>query len=111
MKTEFESFSKVIDLGNLGVIAPHKIKYYNRYNIDWLIETVKAGTQLKYVTFWHEGKEYPNHYFSQWYQGKPFSVNGRLYLTAEQYMMSEKALLFTLAAWSQDLNPQPGIMR
>ena len=34
MKTEFESFSKVIDLGNLGVIAPHKVKYYNRYNID-----------------------------------------------------------------------------
>ena len=94
MKIEFESFSKAIDLGNLGVIAPHKVKYYNRYNIDWLIETVKAGTQLKYVTFWHEGKEYPNHYFSQWYQGEPFSVNGRSYLSAEQYMMSEKVLLF-----------------
>lgn len=34
MKIEFESFSKAIDLGNLGVIAPHKVKYYNRYNID-----------------------------------------------------------------------------
>lgn len=94
MKSEFDSFLKTIDLGNLGAIAPHKVKYYNRYNIDWLIDTVKKGTQLKYVTFWHEGEEYPNHYFSQWYQGMPSSVNGRSYLTAEQYMMSEKALLF-----------------
>ena len=94
MKPEHGSISEAIDLGYFGVIAPHKMKYYNRYDINWLINTVKAGTQLKDVTFWHEGKEYPNHYFSQWYQGKPFSVNGRSYLTAEQYMMSEKALLF-----------------
>ena len=84
MKSECEGISQAIDLGNLGVIAPHKVKYYNRYNIDWLIDIVKTGTQLKYITFW----------FSQWYQGKPFSVNGRSYLSAEQYMMSEKALLF-----------------
>ena len=90
MKSEPVIASKAFDLGNLGVIAPHKAKYYNRYNIDWLIGTANAGTQLKYVTFWHEGDEYPNHYFSQWYQGKPFSVNGRTYITAEQYMMSEK---------------------
>ena len=94
MKSEPFIASKAFDLGNLGVIAPHKAKYYNRYSIDWLIGTANAGTQLKYVTFWHEGDEYPNHYFSQWYQGKPFSVNGRTYITAEQYMMSEKALLF-----------------
>lgn len=89
MKSDSVLASNAIDLGNLGVIAPHKIKYYNRYNIDWLINAEKTGTQLKYVTFWHEGKEYPNHYFSQWYQGKPFSVNGRLYLTAEQYIVSD----------------------
>ena len=77
MNPERGAITKAIDLGNLGVIAPHKVKYYNRYTIEWLIDNVKTGTQLKYVTFWHEGKEYPNHYFSQWYQGKPFFVNGR----------------------------------
>ncbi len=94
MKSECEIIFKSIDLGNLGVIAPHKAKYYDRYNMSWLIGAANAGMQLNYVTFWHEGEEYPNHYFSQWYQGKPFSVNGRTYITAEQYMMSEKALLF-----------------
>ena len=59
MKSEPFIASKAFDLGNLGVIAPHKAKYYNRYNIDWLIGTANAGTQLKYVTFWHEGDEYP----------------------------------------------------
>ena len=33
-------------------------------------------------------------YIAPEYAGKPFSVNGRSYLTAEQYMMSEMALLF-----------------
>lgn len=73
---------------------PLKEQYYSRYDINWLIESVRSGKKLKYCTFWHEGEDYPNHYFSQWYQGIPFSVNGRLYTTAEQYMMSEKALLF-----------------
>ena len=59
MKSEPFIASKAFDLGNLGVIAPHKAKYYNRYSIDWLIGTANAGTQLKYVTFWHEGDEYP----------------------------------------------------
>ena len=49
MKSECEGISQAIDLGNLGVIAPHKVKYYNRYNIDWLIDIVKTGTQLKYM--------------------------------------------------------------
>ena len=53
------SMTSVVDLGNLGILAPHKTKYYNHYNIDWLIETVNADKQLKYITFWHEGKEYP----------------------------------------------------
>ena len=67
----FEVFSTPEEnLANVG---------YDRYNIDWLIETVNGDQQLKYITFWHEGKEYPNHYFSQWYQGEPFSVNGRSY--------------------------------
>lgn len=88
------AMSRAIDLGNLSIIAPHKSKYYNYYDINWLINTLKAGKQLKYVTFWHEGSNYPNHVFSQWYEGVHFAVNGRTYITAEQYMMSEKALLF-----------------
>ena len=31
MKSEFDSFLKTIDLGNLGAIAPHKVKYYKGY--------------------------------------------------------------------------------
>ena len=82
------------DMSNLGVIAPHKVKYIDRYNIDWLTELIKSNKPVKYVCFWHEGNEYPNHVFSQWYEGKHFAINGRTYFTAEQYMMSEKALLF-----------------
>ena len=59
MKSESEAISKSIDLGNLGVIALHKAKYYDRYNMSWLIGAANAGMQLKYVTFWHEGDEYP----------------------------------------------------
>ena len=29
MKSECEGISQAIDLGNLGVIAPHKVKYFN----------------------------------------------------------------------------------
>lgn len=94
MSTINEVMVHANDMGNLGVIAPHKVKYYNRYTISWLINEVNTGKKLKFICFWHEGKEYPNHVFSQWYEGKHFSVNGRSYFTAEQYMMSEKALLF-----------------
>ena len=82
------------DMSNLGVLAPHKATYFDRYTIDWLINEVKSDKKLQYICFWHEGQEYPNHVFSQWYEGKHFNVNGRTYFTAEQYMMSEKALLF-----------------
>lgn len=94
LNMQAKAILKAMALGNLGVVAPHKAKYYDRYNIDWLIDEVSHETQLKYVCFWHEGAEYPNHVFSQWYEGQHFVVNGREYVTAEQYMMSEKALLF-----------------
>ena len=95
MKSECEIIFKSIDLGNLGVIAPYKAKYYDRYNMSWLIGAVNAGTQLKYVTFWHEGEEYPNHYFSQWYQGKPFSVNDRAYITCLKKRFSLRICIIT----------------
>ena len=89
---------------------PHKAKYYHRYNIQWLIEQVAKGKQLKYVTFWKADEGEENNVFSQWYRGKPFVINGRTYLTAEQYMMSEKALLFNdLTMYSRIMNePDPG---
>lgn len=79
MKLESEFFTRAIDLGNLGIIAPHKTKYYNCYNIDWLIETVKTGTHLKYVTFWHEGEEYPDHYFTMVPREALFSKRANLH--------------------------------
>lgn len=86
--------AEIEDYNNLCVIAPHKSKYIDRYSIGWLISEVKCGTPLKYATFWlaDEGEE--NRRLSQWYCGRPFTANGRTYVTAEQYMMSEKALLF-----------------
>ncbi len=89
-----KAYSRAMDLSNLMIIAPHKAKYYHRYNIQWLIEQVAKGTQFKYVTFWKADEGEENNVFSQWYRGKPFVINGRSYDTAEQYMMSEKALLF-----------------
>lgn len=82
------------DYNNLGVIAPHKKKYIDHYDIDWLISEVRRGTPLTYITFWLADKGKENRRLSQWYQGEPFTANGRQYITAEQYMMSEKALLF-----------------
>ena len=88
------AYSRAMDLSNLMVLAPHKAKYYNRYNIQWLIDQVAKGMPLKYVTFWKADEGEENNVFSQWYKGRPFVINGRSYDTAEQYMMSEKALLF-----------------
>lgn len=89
-----DAFLEAIDLGNLGVIAPHKDKYIYRYDINWLIDKVNSGEKLKYVTFWKADEGCENNYFGQWYADKPIVINGREYATAEQYMMSEKALLF-----------------
>ena len=69
-------------------------KYIYRYDINWLIDKVNSGEKLKYVTFWKADEGCENNYFGQWYAGKPIVINGREYATAEQYMMSEKALLF-----------------
>lgn len=89
-----KAYSRAMDLSNLMIFAPHKSRYYNRYNIQWLIDQVAKGAQLKYVTFWKADEGEENNVFSQWYKGRPFVINGRSYDTAEQYMMSEKALLF-----------------
>ncbi|MBO4887536.1 MAG: O-acetyl-ADP-ribose deacetylase [Firmicutes bacterium] len=91
-----KAYGDAMDLGNLMTIAPHKKRYYSRYDINWLIDEIDLGKKHSYVTFWHENAGYENGIFSQWYHdpGCPIIINGREYLTAEQYMMSEKALLF-----------------
>ena len=88
-----KAFGETMDLANLGVIAPHKSKYYNRYDIQWLIDEVNSGEKHSFFAFWQADEGCENRIFSQWYV-HPFIVNGRTYVTAEQYMMSEKALLF-----------------
>ncbi len=80
----------VNDASTSGLVS----SYAHRYTVSRLIAETDAGRQHRYVCFWHEGEGFANRVFSQWYAGKPFTVNGRRYVTAEQYMMSEKALLF-----------------
>ena len=89
-----KAYKRAMELSDLMIVAPHKAKYYQRYNIQWLIEQVAKGKKFKYVTFWKADEGEENNIFSQWYARKPFFINGRRYSTAEQYMMSEKALLF-----------------
>ena len=67
---------------------------YNKYHIDWLIDEVANDTPHSYVCFWLAEKNSEYCQLSQWYKGERIFINGRCYLTAEQYMMSEKALLF-----------------
>lgn len=88
-----KAYSRSTELSDLMILAPHKAKYFNRYNIQWLLDQVAKGLPHKYVTFWKADEGEENNVFSQWYKA-PFEINGRSYTTAEQYMMSEKALLF-----------------
>ena len=105
---EFDrDFGYAFDLSNLATIAPHKQRYYSRYDIQWLIDTVEAGTPLKYVTFWKVDQGEENRVFSQWFHREPFRINGRKYITAEQYMMSEKALLFNDLEMYQKIMSEP----
>lgn len=68
----------------------------NIRNVEQLIKFVDAGNRVKYLLFWgHEERsdQLTKTCFSQWYPS-PFEVNGVRYLTAEHYMMAEKARLF-----------------
>nr|WP_081677290.1 macro domain-containing protein [Butyrivibrio sp. WCD3002] len=70
------------------------LKLWNRYDINWLISEVEQGKQHKYTCFWHDTASSDNSILSSWHAGKPIMINGRKYVTAEQYMISEQALLF-----------------
>ncbi|MDJ0383808.1 NADAR family protein [Streptomyces sp. G-G2] len=65
--------------------------------IDTLIEQVNRGERVKYLPFWghaprHDGALGPS-CLSQWWPS-PFTVRDVRYVTAEHWMMAEKARLF-----------------
>ena len=69
----------------------------NLRSIEDLLQALEAGARPKYVLFW---RPQPNadgsigmSCFSQWFEAS-FEVEGQIYLTAEHFMMAEKARLF-----------------
>lgn len=64
----------------------------SKYSID----NIKHKTNLKFVFFWTHYVTpgcYTPAVLSQWYES-PFTIEGITYRCAEQYMMTQKALLF-----------------
>lgn len=61
------AFMHANDLANLGIVAPHKEKFFKKYDIGWLENMIQSGKKLKYVTFWRHEDGYENNKFSQWY--------------------------------------------
>ena len=63
-----------------------------------LVDSIEAGFSPKWLFFW--GHTPPKDgavsksCFSQWWAGHPFEIDGTCYLTAEHFMMAEKARLF-----------------
>ena len=65
-------------------------------NTQALIEHLAQDNQVKYLHFWgHTQKtdKIDKSCFSQWFPAR-FTVDGDTYLTAEHYMMAQKARLF-----------------
>jgi len=68
----------------------------NIYDIKLLKEQIQLGNRLKYIFFWSHKEvkgDVTKACLSQWYDS-PFEYNGIRYITAEHYMMAEKARLF-----------------
>ena len=68
-----------------------------KYNLQGLIDSFEKGEKLEYLFFWRHhvsGRgDLTQSCFSQFWSS-PFTVDGYLYNTAEQWMMAQKALLF-----------------
>lgn len=66
-------------------------------DIESLQDAVRKGLRPKLLFFWghtsKSGGAFGKECLSQWY-GAPFSLGGRLFPTAEHYMMFQKATLF-----------------
>lgn len=64
--------------------------------VEELKDYVNRGNKVKYIFFWghqKKGAEVSKTCFSQWYESE-FSADGVTYMTAEHFMMAEKARLF-----------------
>lgn len=78
------------------------------YHLDWLKEQPASARQ--WLFFW--GHTPPvdgavgKHIFSQWWPS-PFTVEGITYVTAEHWMMAQKALLFGDTAIHQQILDTP----
>lgn len=68
-----------------------------KYSIDWLKQEIEKGIAVDYLFFWgHTPRNLAvtdKSCLSQWFPA-PFTVDGKLYHTAEHYMMAGKAKLF-----------------
>ena len=68
------------------------------YNLNWLLAQEKQGITLKYLYFWghqpSKNGQITATCLSQWWEGHPFVVAGITYLTAEHWMMAQKAQFF-----------------
>lgn len=66
-------------------------------SIDDVIAAIQTGQQLEYLFFWGHTPKTPGEIdkscFSQWFPAA-FEQDGQRYLTAEHYMMAQKAALF-----------------
>lgn len=65
-------------------------------SMEQLINYIKKGNETEYLFFWGHRKSRQGvgkSCFSQWYEA-PFEYDGNRYLTAEHFMMAEKARLF-----------------
>lgn len=67
-------------------------------DVSTLCDAIENGLQPKWVLFWgHKPAadgSVSKSCFSQWWEGTPFEVDGVSYVTAEHFMMAEKARLF-----------------
>ena len=67
-----------------------------KYNREWAVKKYNAGEDMQVIAFWGHTpnpKRMTKACCSQWYDCL-FEVDGVQYHTTEQYMMSQKALLF-----------------
>ena len=82
------TIQKILDLDNDRPLYTETLPYFP---LPKEAEKFQPEKERRIILFFHENEEYGC--FSQWYQS-PFIVEGIQYTTAEQYMMSRKALLF-----------------
>jgi ribA/ribD-fused uncharacterized protein len=67
-----------------------------KYNLNWLIDKIDSGGNIKYIFFWshrNNEKEITKSCLSQWYEVK-FLYEKIEYKSAEHWMMAQKARLF-----------------